>query len=126
MTVSRKVALIAGKLPRYAGKALRAGDTFFASRTDARALVAAKLATYATVDHARAPAIAKAPPVDTDERATLRADYEALAQKKPLGFWHADKLRAEIEKLRAERDATPGDTETSSDEDNGAETGDAA
>jgi len=109
----RPVELINAKLPRYAGKALRPGQPFHASEKDARMLTAAKLATYATADQARRPAVAKAPEpaphpdADAAELAALRADYEALTEKKPLGFWKADKLRAEIEKARAARDASP-------------------
>ena len=100
---------------------------------DALLRTAAKLATYDTRDQARAPEFAKdalvAPPqspADADELATLRADYEALAERKPLGFWKADKLRVEIDRLRAERDAAPGGDDTPTDGDPVAPDGDAA
>lgn len=100
--------MIATKSQRYRGKALVAGQQFAAQSRDAKVLAAAGLATYATRDQARAPAVHREPaPTPTDEVAVLRADYEILAGRKPLGFWKADKLRSEIERLRAERDAAP-------------------
>ncbi len=116
---SKTVTLVAKKIKRYAGKALRAGDAFEASAKDAKALAAAKLAVYVTRDEARAPMrqretpvaeipapqpVAAEPETTSDELSALRADYEILAGKKALGFWKADKIRAELEKLRADRD----------------------
>jgi len=114
---SKRVELIAAKLPRYAGKALKAGQAFYATPAHAKLLTTAKLATYPTRDQARAPMLARqvaplAPEPDASEVATLRADYENLAGRKPHNFWKADRLRAEIDKL-LESQTTPDDVSTS-------------
>lgn len=104
----RKVALINVKLPSYAGKALRAGDPFQATARDAKALVAVRMATYATRDIAskpRTPPKPLAPAPDAAELVALRGEYEALAGKKALGFWKADQVRAQIDKLKADANA---------------------
>jgi hypothetical protein len=113
----KTVTLVAIKIPRYAGKALRSGDTFEAAPKDAKVLTAAKLATYGTRDQARAPMRRlEAPALESvvttdaippsDELSVLRDDYEIIAGKKALGFWKADKIRAELEKMRADRDVS--------------------
>lgn len=112
----RRVQLINVKLPSYGGKALRAGEPFQASIKDAKALVAVRMATYATRDIARAkPIAAKATrplaPEQT-ELARLRAAYEELARKKAPNFWKADQLRAQIAKLEVES-AADAEPETS-------------
>ena len=103
----RTVSMIAGKLPRYAGKALKAGEAFEAAQKDAKVLAAAKLATYDTRDQARQPKVERKPPsapapnADAGDLAKLRTDYKDLAGKPAHNFWKADRVRAEIDKLLA-------------------------
>lgn len=107
----RTVPMTNVKLPRYAGKALKAGDPFEATVKDAKMLAAAKLATYGTRDQARRPKTVRAPSpaptatADTAELADLRARYEQLAGKKPHNFLKADKLKAAIAELEKAEDA---------------------
>jgi hypothetical protein len=107
--MQKRITLVAGKIPSYGGKALRAGDTFDATPSDARLLTAAKLATYATragtTEAPRKPARPPAPPAPVDQAdgtiTALRARYEALAGKKAHPFWRAGRIETEIAALEA-------------------------
>lgn len=101
----KRVQLVTLKPFTYAARALRARAPFEASEQDAKVLVAARLAEYATAESKAPPApiVAKPapPPVVDDELTQLRADYAARAGKKPHTFWRAERLRKEIEALTA-------------------------
>ncbi|MER2263509.1 hypothetical protein [Methylobacterium oxalidis] len=90
-----KVDQIATKAMRYGGRVLKPGDTFQASRRDARVLQAIGKAE-------RAPQADPAPPVDPEEETKaaeieqLRAAYEAVTGDAPDGRWGAAKLREKI------------------------------
>lgn len=115
----RKVSLINVSLPRYAGKALKAGEPFEATRKDAKALVAIRMATYGTRDIARKPKVQKQPPPpapDAAELVALRAEYEGIAGQKAHNFWKADTLKTKIDALKAEA-AKAAAAETSASDD---------
>mgnify|MGYP001473566501 CR=1 FL=1 len=124
--MAKRVTLTAVKPLRYAGRALRAGDAFEASDPDARVLIGARLATYATrapdplprrrrPDPAPRPTAAPARPaaaapgvdreaVPEGELETLRTRYQELAGRRAHPFWRAARVAAEIAAL--EQDPT--------------------
>lgn len=100
----KKVKMIATNGPQrpltYAGRALRSGQEFDASRAEAQVLAAVGLARYADKDVPRKAAVRSvAPPAAGDALNALRARYEALAGKKAHAFWREKRVSAEIAAL---------------------------
>lgn len=116
-----KIQMVARRDMRYGTRRLKAGDSFEATRADARILTAVKRAEPYVRPTADIPAIpeklkaraaasvtqAPVPPAiqdqtESDDRAPLRAEYQAKFGKKPFHGWDADTLKAKLAEVAPE------------------------
>lgn len=105
-----KLPLIASRPLVYGTRRLKAGDTFEATRSDARVLVILKKATFARPVGNLAPPspeiarkISKATsaaPAGVADLKALRAEYQSLVGKRPAPRWDVATLKAKIAAAR--------------------------
>jgi hypothetical protein len=96
-----RIHMIASKRLRYGTRALRAGDTFEATRQDARVLTAVGLAREARAN-VYAPLVnvpVRKPAPVVDELETLREAYKAKTGRRPHYTWTAERIREAIADL---------------------------
>ena len=104
MAEKNNLTLIANKPMRYGTRRLLPGDTFECAGQHSRVLIATRRAAVYDRPKVEIPPIpekvkaqvAPAASASADDRAPLRAEYQAKFGKKPFHGWDAETLKAKL------------------------------
>ena len=88
--------LVATKTMKYAGRRLQVGESFEASKRDARALIAVGKAKAADAVPKRHEYQTRVMTAADSEIAALRTEYMRVHGKRPFNGWDAEALRGKI------------------------------